>query len=129
MGDRFDPDRVLSDPYARVIGGRAEWGVQPDYFNPYVYRSRLPLEDFDWEGDRPLRTPLRGPGHLRDARARLHPAPVVRSATLPGTFAGLREKIPYLKELGVNCVELMPIFEFDECENSPGRPDDRRAGC
>ena len=34
----------------------------------------------------------------------------------PGTFAGLREKIPFLKELGINCVELMPIFEFDECE-------------
>ena len=43
----------------------------------------------------------------------------------PGTFAGMREKIPYLKELGVNCVELMPIFEFDEFENSRGT---RRTG-
>ena len=45
----------------------------------------------------------------------------------PGTFAGLREKIPYLKELGVNCVELMPIFEFDELENGREQPADRRA--
>jgi isoamylase len=51
VGDRFNPDRVLSDPYARMIGGRPEWGVQPDYLNPYVYPSRLPPEDFDWEGE------------------------------------------------------------------------------
>jgi isoamylase len=116
LGDRFNPDRVLSDPYARMIGGRAEWGVQPDYFNPYVYRSRLPLEDFDWEGDRPLRTPLQDlviyETHVRGFTR--HPSSGVDA---PGTYAGLLEKIPYLKELGVNCVELMPIFEFDECEN------------
>ena len=62
--------------------------------------------------------PHRGPRHLRDARARLHPAPVVRGRRSPAPSPGLREKIPYLKELGVNCVELMPIFEFDEFENS-----------
>ena len=116
LGDRFNPDRVLSDPYARMIGGRAEWGVQPDYFNPYVYRSRLPLEDFDWEGDRPLRTPLQDlviyEAHVRGFTR--HPSAGVAA---PGTYAGLLEKIPYLRELGVNCVELMPIFEFDECEN------------
>ena len=53
-----------------------------------------------------------------------HPSSGVK---LPGTFAGIREKIPYLKELGVNCVELMPIFEFDEFENSRPGPDGRPA--
>ncbi|MEN3359788.1 MAG: isoamylase [Mycobacteriales bacterium] len=116
VGDRFNPDRVLSDPYAKMIGGRAEWGVPPDYFDRYVYRARLPMEDFDWEGDRPLRLPtedlviyeLHVRGYTR------HPSSGVAAG---GTFAGLAEKIPYLRELGVNCVELMPIFEFDECEN------------
>jgi isoamylase len=116
VGDRFNPDRVLSDPYAKMLGGRGEWGAPPDYFDRYVYRSRLPLEDFDWEGDRPLRIPtedlviyeLHVRGYTR------HPSSAVAN---PGTYAGLAEKIPYLRELGVNCVELMPIFEFDECEN------------
>jgi glycogen operon protein len=116
VGDRFNPDRVLSDPYAKMIGGRAEWGVPPDYFDRYTYRSRLPLDDFDWDGDRPLRIPtedlviyeLHVRGYTR------HPSSGVAAA---GTFAGLADKIPYLRELGVNCVELMPIFEFDECEN------------
>ena len=116
VGDRFNPERVLSDPYARMIGSRAEWAVQPDYFNPYVDRSRLPLEDFDWEGDRPLRTPLPDlviyEAHVRGFTR--HPSSGVDA---PGTYAGLLQKIPYLVELGVNCVELMPVFEFDECEN------------
>lgn len=43
--------------------------------------------------------------------------------TAPGTFAGLREKIPYLRELGVNCVELLPVFEFDESDNPRSNPE------
>ena len=116
VGDRFNPDRVLSDPYATMIGGRDEWGVPPDWFDPYVYRARLPLDDFDWEGDRPLNRPATDlvvyETHVRGFTR--HPSSGVSA---PGTFAGLVEKIPYLRELGVNCVELMPVFEFDECEN------------
>ena len=48
-----------------------------------------------------------------------HPSSGVKH---PGTFAAIRDKIPYLKELGVNCVELMPIYEFDELENSRTSP-------
>jgi glycogen operon protein len=73
-------------------------------------------EDFDWEGDRPLELPIQDLVIYE-----MHVRGFTRSATSrvkhPGTFAGLREKIPYLKELGINCVELMPIFEFDELEN------------
>ena len=65
--------------------------------------------------------------HLRDARPRLHPARRPSGVEHPGTFAGLVEKIPYLKWLGVTAVELLPVHEFDECECSCTNPIDRRA--
>ena len=77
-GLRFDASRVLSDPYARLVSGRDVWGAEPDWSDVYPYRSRVLRDDFDWEQDLPLRHPGRGPGHLRDARARLHPRPVLR---------------------------------------------------
>jgi glycogen operon protein len=72
-------------------------------------------DDFDWQGDHPLNLPLEDlviyemhvRGFTRDPSS---------GARFPGTFAGLREKIPYLVELGVSCVELLPVFEFNECE-------------
>ncbi len=57
-----------------------------------------------------------------DSRRIIH-----RKSRAPGTYAGLREKIPYLKELGINCVELLPIYEFDEWENNRRHPETRRA--
>jgi len=119
--DRFDPSKILADPYAKAMTGRDVWGVEPDWTDPYPYRSRVALCDFDWEGDQPLRLPaedlviyeLHVRGFTRDLSA---------GVSHPGTYAGLIEKIPYLKSLGVNCVELMPIFEFDEFENSRLNP-------
>ena len=75
----------------------------------------------------PAGDPDRRSGHLRDARARLHPASLVGRQASRAPSPAIREKIPYLKELGVNCVELMPIFEFDEFENS--RSDPETASC
>ena len=116
-GLRFDKNRVLLDPFARSISGRSVWGIEPDYTNPFQYRGQIIREDYDWLGDKPLEM---HPSdlviyelHLRSFTQ--HPASEVRHR---GTYAGLIEKIPYLKALGVNCVELMPIFEFDEFENS-----------
>ncbi|MGC9670557.1 glycogen debranching protein GlgX [Planosporangium sp. 12N6] len=117
IADRFDPTRILADPYARAMSGRDTWGAQPDWNDPYQYRSKLAFDDFDWEDDRPLRIPnedlviyeMHVRGFTRDRSS---------GAAAPGTYAGLVEKIPYLKSLGVNCVELMPVFEFDEFENS-----------
>ena len=116
-GLRFDKNRVLLDPFARSISGRSVWGIEPDYTNPFQYRGQIIREDYDWLGDKPLEM---HPSdlviyemHLRSFTQ--HPASEVRHR---GTYAGLTEKIPYLKALGVNCVELMPIFEFDEFENS-----------
>ena len=116
-GDRFDSTKILSDPYAKALGGRDVWGKQPDWNDIYQHRSRLVLDDFDWEGDRPLEIPAEDlviyEAHVRGFTK--HPSSDVK---FPGTFAGLRQKISYLKELGVNCIELLPVYEFDEFENS-----------
>ena len=116
-GDRFNSTKILSDPYARALGGRDVWGKEPDWNDIYQHRSRLVLDDFDWEDDRPLEIPAEDlvvyEAHVRGFTK--HPSSDVK---FPGTFAGLRQKISYLKELGVNCIELLPVYEFDEFENS-----------
>ncbi len=121
-GNRFDNSKVLMDPYARVISGRDEWGVDPDWNRAYQYRSRVAFDDFDWEGDSPL--------EINDADLviyELHVRSFTKSENsnvkFKGTYAGIVEKIPYLKSLGINAVELMPVFEFDEFENSRIHPD------
>ena len=125
-GPPVRPSKILLDPYARAIGGRDVWGVAPDWDNVFPHRGRVVFDDFDWEGDRPLETPIEDlviyEAHVRGFTR--DPSSGVR---FPGTFGGIREKIPYLKELGINCLELLPIFEFDEFENSRTHPDDRRA--
>ena len=116
-GHWFDRHKILLDPYAKIIGGRDIWGIPPDGHNSYQHRARIAFDDFDWEDDKPLELPPEDliiyEMHLRGFTQ--HPSSGVKH---PGTFAGLREKIPYLKELGINAIELMPIFEFDEFENS-----------
>jgi glycogen operon protein len=121
-GHRFDPTKVLLDPYAKLVSGRDVWGAPPDRERPCPYRGRFVFDDFDWEGDRPLETPIEDlviyEMHVRGFTR--HASSGVR---FPGTFAGVTEKIPYLKDLGVNCVELMPVYEFDEFEHSRPGPD------
>jgi len=121
-GHRFDRSKVVSDPYARVVGGRDEWCAKPNWDDVYQHRARLAFDDFDWEDDRPLETPITNlviyELHVRGFTA--HPSSGVRAR---GTFAGIVAKIPFLKELGVNCVELLPIFEFNEWENSRPHPE------
>lgn len=120
-GHRFDMSVVLMDPYARLIGGRDVWGQEPDWSVAYQHRSRVLQDDFDWEHDRPLEIPAEDlviyETHVRSFTK--HASSNVRH---PGTFAAIREKIPYLKSLGINCLELMPIFEYDEFENSSVNP-------
>jgi glycogen operon protein len=113
---RFDPTQILLDPYAKSIGGRDVWGEPYNPTDLYPYRARLIRDDFDWEGERPLDIPIEDlviyELHVRGFTR--HPSAGVK---YPGTFAAIHEKIPYLKELGINCVEFMPVFEFDEFEN------------
>lgn len=123
QGHRFDRSAILMDPYSRLISGRDVWGVQPDWDRQkYHYRSRVSFDDFDWEGDRPLE---HKPEDLviYEAHVRGFTNSPSASVAHPGTYAGLAEKIPYLKSLGVNAIELMPVFEFDEFENSRLHPD------
>ncbi|MBU0467510.1 MAG: glycogen debranching protein GlgX [Candidatus Omnitrophica bacterium] len=116
-GHRFDKTKILMDPYSKSIGGRDVWGETPDWDDLYQHRSRIVFDDFDWENDHPLETPVEDlifyEMHVRGFSK--HSSSGIKH---PGTFAGIKEKIDYLKELGVNCVELMPIHEFDEFENS-----------
>jgi glycogen operon protein len=120
-GEHFNPNVVLLDPYAKVIGGRDVWGKEPDFTAQPQFRGRVLQEDFDWQDDQPLEIPAEDlviyEAHVRSFTR--HKSSRVKH---PGTFAGLREKIPHLKALGVNCLELMPIFEFDEFENSTENP-------
>ncbi len=128
QGHRFDPSHILLDPYARCAAGREVWGRRPPPDCPSPYRSCLVPQDFDWENDRPLEQPIENlviyELHVRGFTAALG---AFRPQTpggvkFPGTYAGLREKIPHLVELGINCVELMPVFEFDECEVTRRHP-------
>jgi len=116
-GDVFDKNKILLDPYAKIISGRDVWGEEPDWTNNFQYRSRIALEDFDWEGDTPLKTPH----HemiIYEAHVRGFTKDESSGVKFKGTYAGLVEKIPYLKELGINAIELLPIFEFDEFEGA-----------
>jgi len=116
-GHWFDHSRILMDPYAKSIGGRNIWGEIPHWDDIYPHRACIFFDDFDWEDDHPLEIPIKDliiyEMHVRGFTR--HPSSGVKH---PGTFAGIREKISHLKEMGTNCVELLPIHEFDEFENS-----------
>lgn len=113
----YDKTKILLDPYAKSVSGNSVWGKKPDNRNQFRHRGQLVPDDYDWEGDKPLEYRQKDlviyEMHVRSFTQ--HPSSGVRHR---GTFAGILDKIGYLKELGVNCIELMPIFEFDEFENS-----------
>lgn len=122
IGHRFDSRRILLDPFARAVSGREHFGTRPADHSAFTHRGRIPQNNFDWEHDRPLDLPVN-----KMVIYELHVRGFTRHASSgvanPGTFDGLREKIPYLQSLGVNCVELMPVFEFDEHENIHTNPE------
>ena len=107
----FQKEKYLLDPYAKAVTGQSEWGKQlsADSF----YKARVVHNNFNWAVQKKPLPSLRDcviyELHVRGFTR--HPSSGVKH---PGTFDGIREKIPYLKELGVNAVEFMPVFEFDE---------------
>lgn len=112
---RYQPELVLLDPYARSVSGRDKWCKEIDPARAGKFRGRIVKDDFDWEGDVcpdiPIKDLIIYEAHIRSMT--MHPS---SGSENPGTFKGLIEKIPYIKSLGVNCVELLPVFEFDEME-------------
>ena len=110
----FDRTKELLDPYAKAVVGQRKWGNLNKPSNSY--HARVVNSNFDWSDLPFLRTPMED-----SVIYELHVRGFTRhesSETLhPGTFAGIVEKIPHLKDLGVTAVELMPVFEFDEVAN------------
>lgn len=109
----FDKKRFLLDPYARAVTGQSEWGVHPKGQKPYSYKARVVRDNFDWGAVKGPKIPLQDT-IIYELHVRGFTKHSSSGVAHPGTFAGLMEKIPYFRELGVNTVELMPIFEFDE---------------
>ncbi len=107
----FDKTKPILDPYAKAVTGQKVWGERPNLESPY--RARVVKNDFDWSHFE--ESPLRMQDLIiYELHVRGFTKSPTSNVTHPGTFDAIREKIPYLKELGINAVELMPVFEFDE---------------
>ena len=113
----FDKNNILLDPYARAVTGQRNWGERPEEGEDFVYHARVVENNFDWGKLRQLELPLEDLV-IYEMHVRGFTKHDSSGVTAKGTYEGLRQKIPYLKDLGINAVELMPIFEFDEMENA-----------
>lgn len=125
-GLRFDGEKILIDPYGRGV-------LVPKNYNRETAKQRgdnsvaamksvvIDPKTYDWEGDVPLKNPSSGTiiYEMHVGGFTRHPSSEI-SEELRGTYAGLTEKIPYLKELGVTTVELLPVFQFDSRDCPPG---------
>jgi glycogen operon protein len=121
-GHRFDPTKVLLDPYGRAVampaGYSRQAASQPGDNAPYAIKSVVADPGaYDWEGDTPLKQSF-----TRTVIYEMHVGGFTRhpssglSPDLRGTYAGLIAKIPYLQDLGITAVELLPVFQFDAQE-------------
>ena len=127
-GLRFDPGKVLLDPYGRGVAvprtySREAASIEGDNAATAMKSVVVDPHAYDWERDEPLARPC-----SRTVIYEMHVRGFTRhpSSGLPenirGTYAGLIEKIPYLAGLGITAVELMPVFQFDAQDSPPGRP-------
>ncbi|HYS11077.1 MAG TPA: glycogen debranching protein GlgX, partial [Myxococcales bacterium] len=125
-GMRFDATKVLIDPYGRAVlvpkGYSREEACREDASVSAVMKSAVvDCSHYDWEGDVPLQTPSSRTViyemHVRGFTR--HPSSGV-PAPKRGTYAGVIEKIPYLRQLGITAVELLPVFQFDAQDAPPG---------
>jgi isoamylase len=125
QGLRFDPRKVLLDPYGRAVARPANYtrvaACRPGDNCAAAMKSVVTdVSRYDWEGDEPLRRPFSQTViyEMHVAGFTKHPSSGVDPAKR-GTYAGLIHKIPYLQDLGVTAVELQPVFQFDE-QDAPG---------
>src|SRR5579871_6987704 len=126
-GLRFDPATVLLDPYGRAVVTPA--GFKPDATRRPGDNAATAMKSvvvdpaaYDWEGDAPLRRPsartIIYEMHVRGFTR--HPSSGIEEKTR-GTYSGLVQKIPYLQDLGISAVELLPVFQFDAHDCPPGK--------
>ena len=113
----FNEENVLLDPYSRAVTGQLKWGEKPEGGKDFEYRARVVKSSFDWGNIKQLEQPFEDLV-IYETHVRGYTKDKSSGVSAPGTFAGLKDKIPYLKDLGINAVELMPIFEFDEIESA-----------
>ena len=125
-GMRFDPAKVLLDPYCRAVlvpknYRRRDASRAGDNTATALKSVVVDPASYDWEGDKPLKRPSSRTivYEMHVAGFTRHPSSGI-SEDRRGTFAGLIEKIPYLQELGITAVELMPVFQFDAQDCPPG---------
>jgi glycogen operon protein len=122
---RFDPGKILIDPYGRAVAGLETWGTGRGVSRAARLermRSFLVGQEFDWGREHPLNI------HPADSVIyEMHVRGFTRhessGVSHPGTYRGVVEKIPYLVELGVTAVELMPVTEFEESDNLRNNPE------
>ena len=113
----FNEENVLLDPYSRAVTGQRKWGEKPEGGKDFEYRARVVKSSFDWGNIKQLEQPFEDLV-IYETHVRGYTKDKSSGVSAPGTFAGLKDKIPYLKDLGINAMELMPIFEFDEMESA-----------
>jgi glycogen operon protein len=125
-GIRFDPTKVLLDPYGRCVVvpknySRDAARLKTDNAATAMKSVVADVSEYDWEGDAPLQRPssrtIIYEMHVRGFTR--HPSSGVSQQTR-GTYAGVIEKIPYLQQLGITAVELLPVFQFDAQDAPPG---------
>ena len=118
----YDKTKVLLDPYARAVTQQSIWGKEPD--REKGYHGRVVFNDFDWGDAREPKKPMQEL-IIYEMHVRGFTKHASSGVQFPGTFEGIREKIPYLKALGITAVELMPVFELTK----PWEGGKSMAGC
>src|ERR1700722_6511429 len=122
-GHYFDNRLILLDPYSRQISSPSKWGTGKQRETKRSHKGEVyPIEFFNWEGDTHPNFSLRDL-IIYEMHVRGFTQDPSSGVNHPGTFEGIVEKIPYLKSIGVNAVELMPIHEFDELNNHLHNPE------
>lgn len=117
----FDKNRILLDIYAKAVTGQSVWGTKNKQGS--FYKARVVQDNFDWGAQAAPLIPMEDLV-IYEMHVRGFTRHESSGVDYPGTFSGIKDKIPYLKELGINAVELMPVFEFDEmkdCREVDGR--------
>jgi glycogen operon protein len=120
--DPDQPGQIFLDPYCRAVTGGEIHASDIQLTDQRTLYSFLYKSKFDWENDAPLRTPLNESiiyeTHVRGFTR--HPSSNIKK---PGTYAGLVEKIPYMQDLGITAVELLPVAEFNELDKDVRNPE------